>query len=96
MNSKLNGKKIAVIGLGISNIAVVSYLLKHDLKHLAVFDTRYNPPHLEELPAGLDINLGPLDAKVLKEFDMIVISQVCLCIMMLLKPLSMTLKSLVM
>lgn len=74
MNSKLNGKKIAVIGLGISNIAVVSYLLKHDLKHLAVFDTRYNPPHLEELPAGLDINLGPLDAKVLKEFDMIVIS----------------------
>ena len=32
MNSQLNNKKIAVIGLGVSNISVIGYLLKHDLK----------------------------------------------------------------
>lgn len=74
MNNNLNGKKIAVIGLGISNIAVISYLLKHDLKHLAVFDTRYNPPHVDELPSGLDLNLGPIDKDKLQDFDLVVIS----------------------
>ena len=42
MNPALNGKKIAVIGLGISNIACINYLLKHDLIKLSVFDTREN------------------------------------------------------
>ena len=34
MNNRLQGKKVAVIGLGISNIAAVTYLLKQDLVQL--------------------------------------------------------------
>ena len=71
---KFQGKKVAVVGLGISNIAVISYLLKHDLKQLSVFDTRPNPPHAEEVPRGVDINFGPLNAEHLSSYDMLVVS----------------------
>ena len=71
---RLKGKKVAVIGLGISNIAVVTYLLKHDLKKLSVFDTRTNPPYAEEVPGGIDFNLGPLNVEQLKGYDMLVVS----------------------
>lgn len=74
MNNRLQGKKIAVIGLGISNIAVVTYLLKQDLKKLSIFDTRTNPPYAEEVPGGIDFNLGPLDGELLKTYDMLVVS----------------------
>ena len=71
---RYKGKKIAVVGLGISNIAVVSFLLKHDLKKLSLFDTRPNPPYAEEVPGGVDFNLGPLNVELLKEYDMLVVS----------------------
>lgn len=71
---RYQGKKIAVVGLGISNIAVVSFLLKHDLKKLSLFDTRSNPPYAEEVPGGVDFNLGPLNVELLKSYDMIVLS----------------------
>ncbi len=74
MNAQLNQKNVAVIGLGISNISVIKYLIKHDLKKLVVFDTRTNPPHVGDLPVGIDVRLGPLDAEILKQFDMVVIS----------------------
>lgn len=74
MNANLNGLKIAVIGIGISNIATIGYLLKHDLKQLSIFDTRLNPPHIEEMPHGLDIKLGPLNGDILSQYDMLVIS----------------------
>lgn len=74
MQERLKGKKVAVIGLGISNIAVISYLLKQDITGLAVFDTRTNPPYADELPSGVDFHLGPLNAEVLKKFDMLVVS----------------------
>lgn len=74
MNDSLNGKKIAVIGLGVSNISVISYLLKHDLKQLTIFDTRLNPPYTGDLPVGVDLRLGALDAAVLEKYDMVVIS----------------------
>ncbi len=74
MNANLQHKKIAVVGLGISNISVIRYLIKHDLKQLTIFDTRSNPPHMGDLPVGLDLRLGPLDADFLKTFDIIVIS----------------------
>lgn len=74
MNPALNGKKIAVIGLGISNIACINYLLKHDLIKLSVFDTRENPPHIEELPVGIDFHLGPINAEELKSYDILVLS----------------------
>ncbi len=74
MNKNLDGKKIAVIGLGISNISAIKYLIKHDLKDLTVFDTRHNPPHVGDLPTGIDLRLGPISADVLVEYDMAVIS----------------------
>ena len=74
MNPALNGKKVAVIGLGISNIACINYLLKHDLDKLSVFDTRENPPHIEELPVGMDFHLGPISAEELKNYDILVLS----------------------
>ncbi len=74
MNAQLNGKSIAVLGLGISNIAVIGYLIKHDLKRLTVFDTRSNPPYVEELPRGIDIRLGALDADELASYDLMVVS----------------------
>lgn len=74
MNTNLNGMKVAVVGLGISNIAVIGYLLKHDLKRLSVFDTRMNPPYVDEIPRGVDLNLGPLNTEELLKFDLIVCS----------------------
>ncbi len=74
MNTNLNGRRVAVVGLGISNIAVIGYLLKHDLKRLSVFDTRMNPPYVDEIPRGVDLNLGPLNAAELLKFDIIVCS----------------------
>ncbi|MCR5085489.1 MAG: UDP-N-acetylmuramoyl-L-alanine--D-glutamate ligase [Succinivibrionaceae bacterium] len=74
MNPKLNGKSVAVVGLGRSNLATIKYLLRHDLRQLSVFDTRENPPLMEGCPAGLDLHLGSLDSRVLRRFDLIVIS----------------------
>lgn len=74
MNNALQGKKVAVIGLGISNIAVVTYLLKQELAQLSVFDTRLNPPYAEEVPSGIEFNLGPLNVEQLKTYDLLVVS----------------------
>lgn len=74
MNKELNGKKIAVIGLGVSNISVIPYLLGHNLAKLSVFDTRVNPPFVEQLPRGIDLRLGELSFEVLKDYDMLVVS----------------------
>ncbi|MGN0915136.1 MAG: UDP-N-acetylmuramoyl-L-alanine--D-glutamate ligase [Succinivibrio sp.] len=73
MNSELNGKRIAVIGLGLSNISVIRYLIKHDLKKITVYDTRQNPPRVGDLPGGMDLHLGPLNKEELLDFDMAVI-----------------------
>lgn len=72
--NRLQGKKVAVIGLGISNIAVITYLLKQDLAKLSIFDTRLNPPYAEEVPGGIDFQLGPLQPELLKTFDILVVS----------------------
>lgn len=74
MNKELIGKKIAVIGLGVSNISVIPYLLGHDLAKLSVFDTRVNPPFVDQLPRGIDLRLGELSFEVLKEYDILVVS----------------------
>ena len=74
MNANLNGKKVAVVGLGISNIAVIGYLLRHDLRKLSIFDTRINPPYVDEMPGGVDLNLGPLNGKLLATYDILVVS----------------------
>lgn len=74
MNPSLNGKKIAVVGLGVSNLSAVRYLLRHDLRKITLFDTRQQPPRLSEFPSGTDVRLGDLCAAVLCEYDMIVLA----------------------
>ena len=61
MDQELNGKKIAVIGLGVSNLSVLNYLKKHDLKQLTVYDTRTNVRYVGYWPIGFELRLGPLD-----------------------------------
>lgn len=73
MNPALNGKKIAVVGLGVSNLSAVRYLLRHDLSKITIFDTRQQPPRLSELPTGIEVRLGALSQKVLSSYDMIVL-----------------------
>lgn len=74
MNSNLIDKKIAILGLGISNISVIAYLISHDIKRLSVFDTRSNPPFVEQLPRGIDLRLGPFSYEALKDFDLLIVS----------------------
>ncbi|MDY6321517.1 MAG: UDP-N-acetylmuramoyl-L-alanine--D-glutamate ligase [Succinivibrio sp.] len=73
MNSRLNGKRIAVLGMGVSNISALRYLKRHDLKQLTVFDTRTAPPRLSDVPQGVDVRLGPWDAELLKQYDLLVL-----------------------
>lgn len=74
MNTTLKGKKIAVLGMGVSNIAAIGYLIGQDVRKLSVFDSRANPPHVELLPVGIDYHLGPFNAEELKNYDLILIS----------------------
>ena len=74
MNTALNGKKIAVVGLGVSNLSCIRYLLRHDLKKITIFDTRQQPPRLSELPSGIEVRLGELSSEVLSGYDMIVLA----------------------
>ncbi len=73
-NTALEHKKIAVIGMGISNVSLLRYLTHFSLDRLTVFDTRENPPHLDKLDKNLELKLGPLNEEELKDYDMIVLS----------------------
>ena len=73
MNSALNGKKIAVVGVGVSNLSCLRYLIRHDLRKITLFDTRQQPPRLSELPAGIEVRLGELSSAVLSEYDLLVL-----------------------
>lgn len=74
MDAGIKGKKVAVIGLGVSNMPVIRYVIGQEPLALTIFDTRENPPLAGSLPEGLELVLGPLDAEELKQFDLIVIS----------------------
>lgn len=74
MDAGIKGRKVAIIGLGVSNMPVIRFVIGQDPSDLTIFDTRENPPLAGSLPDGLELVLGPLDAQVLKEFQLIVIS----------------------
>ncbi len=73
-NTALEHKKIAVIGMGISNVSLLRYLAHFNLDRLTVFDTRENPPHLDKLDKNLEVKLGPLNEAELKSYDLLVLS----------------------
>ncbi len=74
LDKNICGRRIAVVGLGISNISVIGYVLRNEPQDLVVFDTRENPPHVDELPEGLEYQLGPLSAEELSRFDLLILS----------------------
>lgn len=76
MNAKLfQGKRVAVIGLGLSGLATVRFLLKQGVKPV-LMDTRSKVSGLEQIPADKvdGIYLGELDANRLAHMDVLVVS----------------------
>lgn len=76
MNAKLfQGKRVAVIGLGLSGLATVRFLLKQGVKPV-LMDTRLKVSGLEQIPADKvdGIYLGELDANRLAHMDVLVVS----------------------
>ncbi|WP_127025912.1 UDP-N-acetylmuramoyl-L-alanine--D-glutamate ligase [Rheinheimera mangrovi] len=76
MNAKLfQGKRVAVIGLGLSGLATVRFLLKQGVKPV-LMDTRLKVSELEQIPVDKvdGIYLGELDANRLAHMDVLVVS----------------------
>lgn len=73
MSFILDNKKIAIIGLGLSNISVIKFLKKHHMDFV-IFDTRDNPPFLNELKSDDKIILGPMSYQRLKDFDTLIVA----------------------
>jgi len=68
-------KRIAVVGLGLSGLATVRFLLRHGVKPV-LMDSRSKPAGLEQIAADKvdGIYLGELDANRLAKMDMIILS----------------------
>lgn len=69
-------KQFAVLGLGLSGMACLRFLLKQGIRPV-LFDTRTSLPNqqqIELLDDNLQLELGPLQADKLKAFDILVVS----------------------
>lgn len=75
MNKLFQGKKVAVLGLGLSGLATLRFLLKQGVKP-TLMDTRLKVSGLEAItPEKVDgIYLGELDANRLARMDVILVS----------------------
>ncbi|CAM5210259.1 UDP-N-acetylmuramoyl-L-alanine--D-glutamate ligase [Alishewanella longhuensis] len=75
MQAKLTAKRIAVVGLGLSGLATVRFLLSKGVKPV-LMDTRKQPLGLEQIsPEKVDgIYLGELDANRLAQMELIIVS----------------------
>ncbi|MDX1537700.1 UDP-N-acetylmuramoyl-L-alanine--D-glutamate ligase [Arsukibacterium sp.] len=75
MQTNLNAKRIAVVGLGLSGLATVRFLLAHGVKPV-LMDSRSKPAGLEQIAADKvdGIYLGEFDANRLAQMDMIIVS----------------------
>lgn len=80
MKYQLDFKKqsFAVIGLGDTGLSIINYLNYKKANLLRVFDTRYNPPHQDELQKLININttchFGLLDITLFNDIDVVIIS----------------------
>ena len=82
LNNYLNGRKVAIIGLGVSNQPLIDYMHKYKAK-VTVFDNRV----IEDIPKetikkitdyAMDFSFGPNNLSKLKGFDIIFRSPSCL------------------
>ncbi|CAM3322912.1 MULTISPECIES: UDP-N-acetylmuramoyl-L-alanine--D-glutamate ligase [Yersinia] len=67
------GKKVVIIGLGLTGLSCVDFFMTRGVSP-RVMDTRINPPGLDKLPAGLERHLGDLNQQWLLDADLIVAS----------------------
>ena len=82
LNNYLKNRKVAIIGLGVSNIPLIDYMHKYGAK-VTVFDNRI----IEDIPKetikkitdyAMDFSFGPNNLSKLKDFDIIFRSPSCL------------------
>ena len=82
LNNYLKNRKVAIIGLGVSNIPLIDYMHKYGAK-VTVFDNRI----IEDIPKetlkkitdyAIDFSFGPNNLSKLKDFDIIFRSPSCL------------------
>ena len=82
LNNYLKNRKVAIIGLGVSNIPLIDYMHKYDAK-VTVFDNRI----IEDIPKdtikkitdyAMDFSFGPNNLSKLKGFDIVFRSPSCL------------------
>jgi len=75
MTKLFQGKKVAVLGLGLSGLATVRFLLKQGVKP-TLMDTRLKVSGLETVPTEKvdGVYLGELDANRLAKMDIIIVS----------------------
>ncbi|MBC3765296.1 UDP-N-acetylmuramoyl-L-alanine--D-glutamate ligase [Neptunicella marina] len=71
MSMQLAGKNIAVIGLGQTGLSAIAFLKAHHA-NVSAFDTRAG--YQAVVPAGVVVRTGELDAGLLTQADMIVLS----------------------
>ncbi|WP_457934100.1 UDP-N-acetylmuramoyl-L-alanine--D-glutamate ligase [Pseudoalteromonas sp. SCSIO 43210] len=74
--NEIKNKQITVIGLGVTGLGIVRFLLSHSLMPKVV-DSRTNPPGidwLKEHAPNLDTHFGNLDDAELRSSDIIIIS----------------------
>lgn len=64
---------VAVLGLGVTGLATVNYLLREGYQ-VSVFDTRATPPGEDKLSAQVVLIKGPLCAQALAQFELIISS----------------------
>ena len=65
--------KVAVLGLGITGLATVNYLIKSGYQ-VTVFDTRVTPPGEDKLPSEVSLFKGTLCGETLSKFPLIISS----------------------
>ena len=69
----MSSKPVAVLGLGITGLSCVNFLLQ-DGYQVTVFDTRDNPPGADKLSATVKLVKGPLRGDLLADFELIIAS----------------------
>lgn len=72
-DSQYQGKKVVIVGLGLTGFSCVDYFLAQGVTP-RVIDTRSRPAGLEQLPVKVEYHLGSLNKEWLLAADLIVLS----------------------
>ncbi len=69
----MSEKLVAVLGLGITGLSCVNFLLQEGYQ-VSVFDTRENPPGVDKLNKQVKLITGPLNGDLLANYKLIIAS----------------------